>query len=97
MKWWFKNGIERETCFAVEYKDTKTDLARAFYPDFIVCFTDDSVGIYDTKSGITAEIDETKAKSNSLHSYIKSQSSKRMIKGGIIQATQSGLFVFENF
>lgn len=95
IEWWFKNGVEKETYFAIEYKDPKTNLSRAFYPDYIVCFSDNCIGIYDTKSGITAEIDETKLKSNSLRSYIKEQSSKRKIVGGIIQSLPSGSFVFE--
>jgi type III restriction enzyme len=95
ISWWFKNGTEKETCFALEYQDPKSKIMRAFYPDYIVCYLDSSVGIYDTKSGITAEIEETKAKSNALQSYIKQNSKTNKTVGGIVQATQAGMFVFE--
>lgn len=95
ISWWFKNGTEKETCFALEYQDPKSKIMRAFYPDYIICYLDGSVGIYDTKSGITAEIEETKAKSNALQSYIKQNSKANKTVGGIVQATQAGMFVFE--
>lgn len=92
--WWWKNGTEKETCFAVEYQDPKTEVMRAFYPDFVVCYTDGSIGIYDTKSGITAEMNETKAKSNALQAYFRKHANKKL-KGGIIQSTNAGMYVFE--
>jgi len=95
--WWFKNGIEKETCFAIDYQDPKTGIMRAFYPDFIVLFKDKSVGIYETKSGFTAELEETKAKSEVLKKYIKAHSDKRKLKGGIVQSTKMGMFVFEGY
>jgi type III restriction enzyme len=79
----------------LEYQDPKSKIMRAFYPDYIICYLDGSVGIYDTKSGITAEIEETKAKSNALQSYIKQNSKANKTVGGIVQATQAGMFVFE--
>lgn len=94
VSWWWKNGTEKETCFAVEYQDPRTEIMRAFYPDFIVCYKNGSIGIYDTKSGITAEMNETKAKSNALQSYIGKHTNKKL-KGGIIQSTPAGMFVFE--
>ena len=94
VKWWYKNGTDKETCFAIEYKDPKTEIMRAFYPDYIVNFSDGSIGIYDTKSGITAEIEETKAKSNALHSYIKTHLKEHKVKGGIVQSTQAGMYIF---
>jgi len=93
--WWFKNGTEKETCFAIEYKDPKTSISHAFYPDYLVYFSDKSIGIYDTKSGITAEVEETKVKSNTLQVYFKINSKNIKLRGGIVQQTQSGLYVFE--
>ncbi len=92
--WWWKNGIEKETCFAIEYQDPKSEVMRAFYPDYIVCYADDSMGIYDTKSGIIAEMNETKVKSNALRAYIKKHVAKNL-KGGIVQSTSTGMYVFE--
>lgn len=95
VSWWYKNGTDKETCFAVEYEDPKTGIMRAFYPDYIVYFADGSTGIYDTKSGMTADSEETKAKSNALYSYIASQSKTKALKGGIVQSTRAGMYVFE--
>lgn len=92
--WWWKNGVQKETCFAIEYKGPKSELFRAFYPDFIVSYTDGSVGLYDTKSGVTAEMNETKAKSDALQAYIRKHKDKKL-KGGIVQSTQAGMYVFE--
>ena len=69
-------------------------IIRAFYPDYLVNFIDGSIGIYDTKSGITAEIEETKAKSNSLQSFVKKERKEYKTKGGIVQATHSGMYIF---
>ncbi|MEI6533537.1 MAG: DEAD/DEAH box helicase family protein [Candidatus Roizmanbacteria bacterium] len=97
LKWWYKNGIEKETCFAVDYIDPNTGIQRAFYPDYIAYYDDGTIGIYDTKSGYTAESEETKAKSNALQSYITDQKDKgRKIRGGIVQHNKSGLFVCES-
>lgn len=96
VSWWFKNGVDKETYFAVDYSDPKTSLLRAFYPDYIVCFTDGTVGIFDTKSGFTADSDETKAKAESLHNYIQAQiKAGKKLRGGIVQLTKTGLYVFE--
>ena len=94
VKWWYKNGTDKETCFAIEYQDQKMGIIRAFYPDYLVNFIDGSIGIYDTKSGITAEIEETKAKSNSLQSFVKKERKEYKTKGGIVQATHSGMYIF---
>ena len=54
VKWWFKNGENEIKYFAVLYKD-ENGFERAFYVDFIVQFKDGSIGLFDTKSGITAK------------------------------------------
>ena len=96
VSWWYKNGVNKESYFAIVYLDTSTSIQRAFYPDYIVKFDDGSIGIYDTKSGFTAESQETKLKSEALQSYIKDMSNLPFtIKGGIVQITDSGLYVFD--
>jgi len=96
VSWWYKNGVNKESYFAIVYLDTSTSIQRAFYPDYIVKFEDGSIGIYDTKSGFTAESQETKLKSEALQSYIKDMSNLPFtIKGGIVQITDSGLYVFD--
>jgi len=54
VKWWFKNGETEAKYFAVPYTD-ENEIERAFYVDFIVQFTDSSIGLFDTKSGMTAK------------------------------------------
>lgn len=93
INWWFKNGTEKEIYFAVSYIDPDDEIIRGFYPDYIVCYKDGSIGIYDTKSGITAKMSETTAKSNALQAYIEKHKDQKL-KGGIIQDTKSGMYLF---
>lgn len=93
VEWWFKNGVEKEVYFAVSYVDPDSGIMRGFYPDYVVYFKDKFIGIYDTKSGITAKITETTAKSDALQSYIDRHKNLKL-KGGIIQATKSGMYLF---
>jgi type III restriction enzyme len=80
--WWFKNGEGEIKYFAVIYKD-ESGFERAFYVDFIVQFYDGSIGLFDTKSGITAK--EAKTRSEYLQKYIKEQKKKqKKLWGGIV-------------
>lgn len=93
--WWYKNGVNKEIYFTIPYKDPKDEITRSFYPDFIVSFADGGVGIYDTKSGFTAESYETKEKSDALIAYIsKFKDDKRKLRGGIIVLKNDGVHVF---
>lgn len=77
VKWWFKNGETEIKYFAV----IRTD-GYAFYPDFIVQFKDGSIGIFDTKSGITAK--DAKERAEGLQKYIREQNQKdKKLWGGI--------------
>ena len=81
IEWWYKNGENEVTYFAVPYDDNGTP--RTFYPDFIIRFKDGKVGIFDTKSGLTAEI--AKPKADALQKYIKEENTKgKKLFGGII-------------
>lgn len=96
VKWWYKNGSGKETYLAISYIDPQEKVERAFYPDYIVCFKDNTIGIYETKSGFTTEIKETETKSNALQMYMKTLNSKgRKVVGGIVVSRQSGLFIFD--
>lgn len=78
VKWWFKNGETEIKYFAV----LRTD-GNAFYPDFIVQLKDGSIGIFDTKSGMTAK--DAKERAEGLQAYIKEQNRKGgKIHGGIV-------------
>jgi type III restriction enzyme len=77
VKWWFKNGETEVKYFAVLRTDGFT-----FYPDFIIQFKDGTMGILDTKSGMTAK--DAKERAEGLQKYIKEQNKKRKkIWGGI--------------
>jgi len=74
IKWWFKNGETETKYFAVLRTDGYT-----FYPDFIVQFKDGSIGIFDTKSGMTAK--DAKERAEGLQKYIKEQKGKKLWGG----------------
>ena len=78
--WWFKNGESEIKYFAVLRAD-----GNAFYPDWIVQFVDGSIGIFDTKSGRTAETGDAGPRAESLQKYIKYQNKKgKSLWGGIV-------------
>jgi type III restriction enzyme len=86
VKWWFKNGESQIKYFAVIYKD-EHGLKRAFYVDFIVRFTDGSIGLFDTKSGMTAKDAGTRARG--LYKYVQAQNKKgKKLFGGIAVYSQ---------
>ncbi len=74
VKWWFKNGETEIKYFAVLRTDGYT-----FYPDFVVQFKDGSIGIFDTKSGMTAK--DAKERAEGLQKYIKEQKGKKLWGG----------------
>ena len=84
IEWWYKNGdAKNEIYFAVEYKEN--DKLRAFYPDFIVKYKNERIGIFDTKEGMTAKSEETILKSNALQLYIeKENKTGKKLFGGIV-------------
>src|SRR3989304_3136378 len=89
VEWWFKNGERDGTYFAVPYKDDQ-DEDQTFYVAFIVNFKDERIGLFDTKSGWTAET--AGRKSDGLQRYIKEQNSEgKKLFGGIV-IPKSGSF-----
>lgn len=78
--WWYKNGAKNEKYFAIKYSEN--DIIRAFYPDFIVLYSDDRIGIFDTKGGQTETSEETRLKANALAEYI--ENNDKNLFGGIV-------------
>lgn len=79
--WWYKNGENEVTYFAIPYNDN--GMPRTFYPDFIIKFKNGKIGLFDTKSGITAEI--AKPKADALQQYIAEENKKgKKLFGGIV-------------
>jgi type III restriction enzyme len=95
--WWLKNGegMQQFLSIVYEYLDEQSGLHRRanFFPDFIVKFVDGTIGIYETKSGMTVTDRATYAKSDALQQYIKANA-KLKLRGGIVNATPTGLMVF---
>lgn len=97
--WWYKNGEKMQHYFAIPFitENEKTGVLApaSFYPDYIVRFKDGSIGIYDTKAGMTVTSGDTKLKANALQQYILEQNKTGAnLKGGIIdvQTDKKALF-----
>jgi len=81
IKWWFRNGESEVKYFAALYID-EHGFERAFYTDFIIMFNDGSIGLFDTKSGMTAK--DAGKRAEGLQKYINEQSKKgKKVWGGI--------------
>jgi type III restriction enzyme len=78
VKWWFKNGRQDGSYFAVPY--VENDSQKAFYVDFVVLMNNNSIGLFDTKGGIYAQT--AKYRAEGLANYIATQNKK--IFGGIV-------------
>ena len=87
IEWWFKNGDQDATFFAVPYEENGE--FHSFYVDWIVKFSDGRIGLFDTKAGITAETAGTRAEG--LARYIKEQNKagKNLIGGIVISRNGS--------
>lgn len=94
--WWYKNREGEKKYFAIPY--TEDGKEWAFYVDFIVRFKDNSIGLFDTKSGIIAK--NAKAKAEALQKYIKEQNNNgKMLIGGIVAQKNKGdnvLYINDN-
>lgn len=93
--WWYRNGTSKETYLGIPYFSNESKREDTFYPDFIIKFTDGSLGIYDTKQGMTIRSEDTAEKSDSLQAYLRKHSTKdQKLVGGIIDVRPSGMFLF---
>jgi len=81
IRWWFKNGDRDSKFFAVPYRENKE--LKPFYVDFIILLKDGRIGLFDTKSGITAK--DAKTKAEGLSKFIKDENKKgKNLWGGIV-------------
>ncbi len=79
VKWWYKNGEAETKYFAVLRQENL-----AFYPDFIIQLKNGEIGIFDTKSGRTAETGDAAPRAEALQKYIKRQNKAgKKLVGGI--------------
>ncbi len=94
VQWWYKNGEKTEDYFAVKYFNAEYNRHDAFYPDYIVRLADGRIGIFDTKSGMTARNEATKHKADALQNYI-TEHKKLNLFGGIVKV-QDDAFLLQN-
>jgi type III restriction enzyme len=81
VKWWFKNGKQDGSYFAVPY--IENGIKKPFYVDFIVMLNDGRIALFDTKGGIYAQT--AKDRAEGLAAYIKSEiDSGKSLWGGIV-------------
>lgn len=81
VKWWFKNGKQDGSYFAVPYVENGQE--KPFYLDFVVMLKDGRIGLFDTKGGIYAKTARERAEG--LAEYIASENKKgKKLLGGIV-------------
>ena len=81
VKWWFKNGRQDGSYFAVPYVENEQD--KPFYLDFVVMLNDGRLGLFDTKGGIYAKT--AKERAEGLAEYIATENKKdKNLFGGIV-------------
>jgi len=83
--WWWKNGENKRDYFGIKYQYPE-GVIHAFYPDYLVQFTDGRLGIFEVKDvGDRDGTTYTKAKAEKLQEYIKEQNKKgKKLFGGIV-------------
>jgi len=81
VKWWYKNEENEIKYFAVIYED-EDDSERTFYVDFIVQFEDGTIGLFDTKSGITTK--EAVRRLKDYENTSKNSEKGKKLWGGIV-------------
>lgn len=72
VRWWFKNGKQDGSYFAVPYVENGQE--KPFYLDFIVMLKDGRLGLFDTKGGIYAKT--AKERAEGLTEYIAAENKK---------------------
>lgn len=86
VKWWFKNGKQDGSYFAVPYIENRMN--KPFYVDFIVMLNDGRIALFDTKGGIYAKT--AKERAEGLAEYIEIENKKgKKIFGGIVIKEQN--------
>lgn len=81
VKWWFKNGKQDGSYFAVPYFENGQE--KPFYIDFIVMLNDRRIGLFDTKGGIYAKTAKERAEGLAEYIATENKSGKKLF-GGIV-------------
>jgi len=81
VKWWFKNGKQDASYFAVPY--VEDEIEKPFYVDFIVMLKNGRIGLFDAKGGIYAKT--AKERAEGLATYISKEKKRgKKLFGGIV-------------
>ena len=89
VKWWFKNGEGDGTSFAVKCIN-KEGSPFPFFVDFIVFFDNNTIGLFDTKSGFTLQSWDIKYKIEGLLNMVNDKKYKEFkVIGGIVSNSDS--------
>ena len=99
IEWWFKNGDSGKDWFSIRYYNELTKKEELFYPDWIFKKKDGTIGIFDTKGGLTASAIETKNKAEKLQKHIHilngyNRENIRYVGGIVVKA--NGQWYFNN-
>ena len=88
VKWWYKNGESEIKYFSVPHIE-ENGKEKGFYVDFIIQFKDGTVGLFDTKSGRTAEDADTRH--DGLYKYMQAENKKgkNIIVGIIVESNET--------
>ncbi len=90
LEWWYKNGDKGREHFAVSYTNSANELS-LFFVDFIVKFSADTFGLFDTKT--KGSDPEASRKHNALLDYIANINKRnpdRSLIGGILIPESKG-------
>lgn len=94
VEWYWENGTElMRVNFGISYNNGMN----TFQPDFIVKFSNGTVGIFDTKP-VDHRVDDTTVKANALFKYLQDINSNRdgapKVIGGIVVKTGTQFYVY---
>lgn len=96
IEWYWENGTElMRVNFGISYNNGMN----TFQPDFIIKFTNGSVGIFDTKP-VDHRVEDTTVKANALYDYLVNINTNRgsapKIIGGIVVKVGTQFYVYLN-
>jgi type III restriction enzyme len=90
VKWWFKNGRQDGSYFAVPYVENGQD--KPFYLDFVVMLNDGQLGLFDTKGGIYAKTATERAEGLAEYIATKNKKGKKLFGGIVLKDKNSWRF-----
>jgi len=90
VKWWFKNGRQDGSYFAVPYVENGQE--KPFYLDFVVMLNDGRIGLFDTKGGIYAKTAKERAEGLAEYIAVEKKKGKNLIGGIVLKDKNSWRF-----